>query len=82
MKFNWKIRLQNPIFLLQITMAILLPILAYMGLTVQDLTTWGKVIEVILKAVQNPYVIGLCCLSVWNAINNPTTRGLGDSERM
>lgn len=78
---NWEVRLKNPIFIAQIILAIILPILAYMGLTVEDLTTWGAVFNCVLLAVKNPYVLSLVVISVWNALNDPTTAGLGDSVR-
>ena len=31
-------------------------------------------------ALKNPYVIGLILVSVWNALNDPTTEGLSDSD--
>lgn len=80
MKINWEVRIKNPYFWAQIGIAILMPILAYLGLTVEDLTTWGKVGEVLLKAVSNPYVLGLVVVSVFNAIQDPTTKGLSDSD--
>lgn len=52
-----------------------------MGLSASDITTWFKLFGVILDAIQNPYVIGLVVVSVWNAINDPTTKGLSDSEK-
>lgn len=81
MKINLKVRFKNPVFIAQIAMSVLLPILTYMGLTVQDMTTWGMLGETLLKAVSNPYVIGLVIVSVWNALNDPTTSGVNDSER-
>ena len=81
MKINWKVRFRNPYFWIQIGVAILMPILAYLGLSVEDLTTWGKVGQVLLEAVLNPYVLGLVVVSVFNAIQDPTTKGLSDSEK-
>ena len=81
MKINWKVRIRNPYFWLQIGIAILMPILAYLGLSVEDLTTWSKVGQVLLEAVSNPYVLGLVVVSVFNAIQDPTTKGLSDSEK-
>lgn len=81
MKINWKVRLRNPHFIAQIVLAILLPILTYMGLTVQDLTTWAELGKVLLNAVSNPYVFGLVIISVYNAISDPTTKGLSDSKQ-
>lgn len=79
MKINWKVRFRNPYFWVQIGIAILMPILAYLGLSVEDLTTWGKVGQVLLEAILNPYVLGLVVVSVFNAIQDPTTKGLSDS---
>lgn len=76
---NLKVRLKNPVFIVQILMSILLPILTYMGLTVENLTTWSALGGVLLEAIKNPYVLGLVAVSVWNALNDPTTRGLKDS---
>ena len=81
MKINWKIRWKNPNFIIQIMLAIGVPVLAYMGLTASDITTWSKLLEVILAAFLNPYVLGLVGVSVYNAINDPTTRGISDSNR-
>lgn len=78
---NLKVRVKNPVFWVQIIISILTPVLAYAGLTAQDLTTWSKVGELILGAISNPYVLSLVAVSVWNALNDPTTKGLGDSER-
>ena len=66
---------------MQILLSILTPILAYAGLTAQDLTTWAKLGEVLIMALSNPYVLGLVIVSVWNALNDPTTKGITDSKR-
>ena len=81
MNINWKIRFKNPMFYVQLILAILTPILAYMGLTMQDLTTWAKVGEILLQAISNPYVLGLVAVSVYNAVIDPTTTGISDSAR-
>lgn len=81
MKLNLKVRFNNPVFWAQIILAILMPILTYANLTVQDLTTWEKLGDLLIGAAQNPYVLGLVIVSVWNALTDPTTAGLGDSNR-
>ncbi len=80
MRINWKVRIRNPYFWIQIGIAILMPMLAYLGLTVEDLTSWAKVGQVLLKSILNPYVLGLVVVSVFNAIQDPTTKGLSDSK--
>lgn len=79
-KINWKLRFSNPMFIGQLVLSIVLPILSYVGLTVQDLTTWTKLFEVIIQAISNPYCLLLVVVSVYNTIVDPTTKGLADSE--
>ncbi len=78
---NLKVRFRNPVFVAQLLLAIFTPILAYFGLTAQDLTTWGALGRLIIDAVSNPYVVSLIVVSVWNALNDPTTRMFGDSDQ-
>lgn len=65
----------------QIALAILTPILAYAGLTAEEITTWETLGELLLSALKNPYVLTLVGASVYNAIVDPTTKGIGDSDR-
>lgn len=78
---NWKVRVKNPVWWIQIILAILTPILAYMGITAEALTSWPYLLEVLVGAVKNPYVLALVVISVWNASNDPTTSGLSDSKQ-
>lgn len=80
MKINWKIRRKNIVFIAQIVLAVFTPILAYKGITMQDVTTWPALWALIVSAVSNPYVLGLVLVSVWNAVTDPTTPGLSDSD--
>ena len=77
---NFKVRFKNPVFIAQFILAILTPILAYAGLTLQDLTSWPALGEILLGAIKNPYVLGLIAVSIWNALNDPTTAGITDSN--
>lgn len=81
MKINFKVRFKNPMFLAQIILAIGAPLLAYYGLTAQDLTTWGSVFNLIRDALLNPYVLGMIAISLYNALIDPTVAGLGDSKQ-
>lgn len=78
---NLKVRLKNPVFIVQIVLAILTPILAYAGLTASDLTSWRALGDLLLGAISNPYVLSLVVISVWNAVNDPTTAGITDSAK-
>ena len=78
---NLKVRFKNPVFIAQLILAIFTPILAYAGLTFQDLTSWPALWQILIGAIKNPYVLGLIVVSVWNALNDPTTAGLTDSAQ-
>lgn len=81
MKINWKIRMENPMWWVQILLSIITPILTYAGITAEEITTWAALGGLLLDAISNPYVLVLVGVSVYNAIVDPTTKGIGDSER-
>lgn len=78
MKFDWKSRFNNPIFLAQIAIAIVTPILLHLGLNWSDMTSWGTFGASLLSAIKSPVIVVAIIVSVWTAITNPTTKGLGD----
>lgn len=78
---NWKVRIKNPVFWVQIVAAIVLPILTYLGLSWEDMTSWAALGSIFVQAVSNPVILVSVVVSVWNAINDPTTKGLADSTR-
>lgn len=78
---NLTVRAKNPVFWFNIALAVVTPILAYFGLTGADVTTWPMAWEITLQALANPYVLFTVAVSVWNALNDPTTAGVGDSTR-
>ena len=80
-RINWKVRIKNPVFWVQVAIAVILPILTYFGLTWEDMTSWAAIGNLLLQAVKNPVVIADVLASVWNAVNDPTTAGLKDSQR-
>lgn len=81
MKLNILVRLKNPWFWIQIILTIATTILGYFGLTGADITSWPLLGNTLLAAISNPYVCAIVIFSVWNAINDPTTAGLGDSTQ-
>ena len=42
---------------------------------------WQAVGDLIVKAVSNPYVVVTMLFALYNAIVDPTTKGIGDSAR-
>lgn len=81
-KINWKIRFnrKNIMFISQVVISVVIPILTYFGLQASDLTTWSKVWETFVQAVSNPYVVIMALVSLFNAITDPTTKGVSDSD--
>lgn len=77
---NLKVRFKNPVFIAQIVLSILLPILAYRSMSLQDVTTWATLGDLLLGALKNPYLLGTVVVSVFNAVTDPTTEGISDSD--
>lgn len=79
MKINWKVRFKNPVFWRNIIISIIAPILTYIGVGWESITTWGALGDLIVQAVANPVILVAVICSVWNALNDPTTAGDSDS---
>ena len=82
MNINWKVRFnrKNIMFLAQVVISVCVPVLTYFGLQASDMTTWAKVWETLVQAVSNPYVVLMAVVSLFNAVTDPTTKGLSDSK--
>lgn len=80
-KINWKVRAKNPHFWVQIAITVIVTIIGYAHISGSEITTWGKLLDLIVMAISNPYCLFLIASAVWNAIYDPTTKGIGDSER-
>lgn len=80
MKINWKVRLRNPVFWIQILGSIGMTAMAYGSITAEELNTWPAVWKQFTALINNPYLIGLCLWQAGSIINDPTTVGLKDSE--
>ncbi|QIG62544.1 holin [Sporosarcina phage Lietuvens] len=81
MRINFKIRGKNPQFWLNLALSVVVPIGAYFGITGADLTTWGAVWDITVKAVSNPFVLFTMASGAYSALIDPTTPGLSDSGR-
>lgn len=81
MRINWKVRRRNPQFWIQIALAVVVPVGAYYGITGADVTSWGALFGIIVDALKNPYVLFMIGASVYNAIPDPTVKGVSDSEQ-
>ncbi len=76
---NWQVRIKNPVFWAQVLVALFVPMLTSLGLSWEQMTTWGALWQVIARSVANPVTVAAMLLSVWNTVNDPTTAGLRDS---
>ncbi len=81
MKINFKVRFKNPMFWIGVVVAVFSTILAQLGLSVQELTTWGALFGALVTALKNPFVIIAVVASVYNAVIDPTTYGVCDSKQ-
>lgn len=81
MKINWKVRKENIVFIAEIVASVFVPILAYFGMNWEDMTTWATIGTLLWQAIQNPVVVLAVAVSLFNAITDPTTKGIGDSQR-
>lgn len=81
MKLNLKVRFKNPTFWTNLICSIVGIILAYFGLNFNELTSWGAIGNLLIESVKNPVVVFSIIACIYNALIDPTTRGLSDSER-
>lgn len=83
MKINWKIRFtrKNILFWIRFIGALLIPVLAYMGIRYEDLTTWPMVWDVAIRFFSNPFLFVLTIVNAINIIPDPTVKGLSDSPQ-
>lgn len=81
MSINWKVRIKNPVWWAGVVAAIFVPMLAAVGTQWSDITSWAALWNVIKEAFGDPVTLVAVVISVWNTINDPTTKGLCDSER-
>ena len=79
MNINWKVRFKNPIWWAGVAAAIILPMVAAVGMQWEDMTTWGALFDVVRAAIGNPVTLVAVIVSLWNTVTDPTTKGLGDS---
>jgi phi LC3 family holin len=80
-KINWKVRLKNPVWWAQMLAAVVMPLVLGMGYAWDDMTTWAKLGEVLLAALNNPVVFVAMLTSAWGVVTDPTTAGMSDSPQ-
>ena len=84
MKINWKVRAKSPQFWIGLLGVIGSVVLPYFSMTYADLTTWEGVAKLMGDFIQNPFLVGsviMAALGFVGVLNDPTTKGIKDSER-
>lgn len=79
MNINWTVRINNPMWWAQVVCAIVLPLIIGVGAEWADMTSWNTLASTLLQAIQNPVVVVSMLASLWTAVTDPTTKGVGDS---
>ena len=74
----WLKRVGKVSFWAAIIVAIFTPIMAAAGMDWSQVTTWAGAWSIISGAVNSPATCVAILISLWSAINNPTSSGLGD----
>lgn len=81
MNINWKVRFKNPVWWAEVAAAVVLPMLAAMGLQWSDMKSWEALWAVLKTAFGSPVTLAAVLVSLWNAVIDPTTKGIRDSDR-
>jgi phi LC3 family holin len=81
MKFNWRVRANNPLFWQQLIAAIFAPMLTYFGINYDQMTTWAAWGGLLQETIRNPVLVVSILISVGNLLIDPTTKGINDSTR-
>lgn len=84
MKFlglNWKVRFNNPTAIGQMIVSIFLPVLIYLGIDWQSLTTWGSVGSALFDIISNPVAIVLILINFYVTMIDSTSTGASDSAQ-
>lgn len=77
MRINWNVRFVNPYFWI----GLIAVVLAAVGVSPESLTSWAILKDQLLALIGNPFAIGCVVIAAIGYINDPTTRGIGDSEQ-
>lgn len=77
MKVNIPVRFRNPWFWVGVCSVAITAI----GVDPQTFTSWAAVLDGIKAVLSNPVQLVTMCLAILSVFVDPTTAGIGDSER-
>ena len=73
---------RNLQFISRFVLSVSVPILAYFGLSMDELTSWKLLGNVFLQAISNPYLVGLSIINGINVIFDSTHSQLTDTKKV
>lgn len=73
---NWKVRAKNPYFWAGLAGVIL----AAVGVSPESLTSWPILWSKIIELLNNPFALACTAMAIVGYVNDPTTKGLKDSN--
>lgn len=76
-KINIPVRVKNPWFWAGLAGVVL----SAMGVSAEMLTSWGAVWDAVVNLVSNPFMLASVVIAVMGVFVDPTTAGIGDSQR-
>jgi len=79
---NLQVRLKNPWFWFFLVVNIGALILNNVGMTMNDITTWGTLIDAFTETFKNPSLLFPIIASIAGLLYDPTTSALTDSDRV
>lgn len=79
---NFQVRLKNPWFWFFLVVNIGALILNNVGMTMNDITTWGTLVDAFTETFKNPSLLFPIVTSIAGLLYDPTTSALTDSDRV
>lgn len=74
---NWKVRFKNPYF----WVGLIATVLAAVGVSPECFVSWPILWEKTLELLGNPFAVGSMIVAIVGYVNDPTTKGIGDSKQ-
>ncbi|MDO0996578.1 MULTISPECIES: phage holin [Staphylococcus] len=78
---NWQIRMTHSVGIIQLIASAILPVLVYLGIDWQALTSWNAVGHAIMQVISNPVAIGTILVNMYFSVIDGTSTGLTDSPQ-
>lgn len=80
--FNFQVRFKNPWFWILLVANIGALVLNNVGMTINDITTWGALFNTFAETFKNPSLLFPVVTSIAGLLIDPTTSALTDSDKV